>query len=234
MDFEDKLDCKIPVDYESLSDEEIISRYREQLREKHPNWTRLKVLAEARYWFNKGLLRNKEHIENIEEHYWKEYNQQFGVLSLTIDLTSFEMWEKYASNHAGFCVGFDPRMMLKDKTKVGAFGLVEYFKKLPTIHPFEDSIQRAFKQIYYKEDKWKFEKEYRVHKLHPKKISSTQRLFSVPEEAVIEIVFGACMKEEHKLEIIEIAKVSCKNAKFKQASVNFNEKEVRIEDYLSI
>ncbi|MBK9013740.1 MAG: DUF2971 domain-containing protein [Saprospiraceae bacterium] len=229
--FEDPLDCKVPIRYDQLTDEEIFGRYLERMKEQHPRWTRLKQRSEARYWFNKGLMRDKEHIQKVEEDYWKEFNERFGVLCLIPNPNSFKMWVEYSDNHKGYCVGFNTEIMFKDKSKVGGGGKVIYFGELPIIHPLEPPMQKMLKQIYFKEKKWEFEDEFRVHKMHPNQISDEQRILKVPEEALAEIIFGAKMPPETKTEIIEIAKTSCKHAVFKQAVINADSETISIVDY---
>jgi len=211
--FEDNEDCRVPIRYDLLTDEEIFNRYLERVSNEHPKWTNLRKRAEARFWFNKGLLRDEKHLKEVDEFSWEDLNKRFGVLSLTANNSSEEMWMKYAANKRGICVGFDTELMFDDKSKVGGGGNVIYFDEFPIIHPLEEPIQKMLKQIYFKKKEWNFEEEYRVHKIHPKYINNRKRIYSVPEEAIAEVILGVNMKSQEREDIIKVVNENCRYAK---------------------
>ncbi len=156
----DPYDCHIPRRFDLLTDKQILDKYRTDLRKQNPSWGTDKLEKEAKNWFNKGLLRDKEHIATYDKEFWNDFNRLFGVLSLTPVLDSKEMWIKYANNYSGFCVGFKSLILFKDNQHFGAGGPVSYFSELPVLIPYqEDSIIEHQRQIYSKEEKWSFEKE---------------------------------------------------------------------------
>ena len=107
--FEDKLDCKIPIRYDLLSDDEIFDSYLEILKEKHPEWDPAYIRQQAIIWSNKGFLRDKKLNEEWASNYFEELNERYGVLSLTAEPANIKMWKKYSKNFNGFCLGFDPK-----------------------------------------------------------------------------------------------------------------------------
>ena len=114
------------------------------------------------YKFDKGLFRDKVRLEEHEEKFWQEFNNRFGVLSLTPVPDSKEMWMKYANNYTGFCVGFKTLELVKDQQNFGGGGEIWYFDDVPELVPAKQDRMILFQmQIHSKERKWEFEREYR-------------------------------------------------------------------------
>lgn len=67
-----------------------------------------------------------------------------------------------------------------------------------------------------KKKKWRFEQEYRAHKIWNHKASNEERNIQLPPEAIKEIILGKDMDEKSKNEIIELAKL-----KYPQATIKF-------------
>lgn len=120
--FDDPLDCHIPLRYDLLTDDDIMKSYRKDIREQNPGWDDEKVEEKTIIWFNKGLLRDKKRLNELEKRFWQEFNDRFGVFSLTPIPDSKEMWVKYAYNYTGFCVGFKTLSLVKDRQNFGGGG----------------------------------------------------------------------------------------------------------------
>ena len=112
------------------------------------------------------------------------------------------MWSYYADSHRGFCIGYNSRFLVK----CGLFGMggkVLYrndFPKLPLFlteddHPMLDIL-------FTKWNKWEHENEYRL--MHSYKRG---KIFSLPSEAISEIVFGCQISDHDKfLQVQKIRK----------------------------
>lgn len=198
--FIDQYDCHIPRRFDLLTDKQILDKYRTDLRKQYPSWEIDKLEKEAKNWFDKGLLRDKKNITAFDKEFWDEFNKMFGVLSLTPISDSKEMWIKYASNYSGLCVGFKSLILFKDNQHFGAGGPVSYFSELPELIPYqEDSIIEHQRQIYSKEEKWSFEKEYRLSKFNIR-----NRAVTIPIVAYSEVIIGPKIRKNHKKDIIRI------------------------------
>ncbi|MBS1587954.1 MAG: DUF2971 domain-containing protein [Bacteroidetes bacterium] len=202
--FEDKLDCKIPVRYDLLTDEEIIRKYYNELKIQDPWAGHFLLLERAQKWADLGNFRNPDLIAEAESEYWDELNRRFGVLSLTEDNSNPAMWEKYADSLNGFCIGFTGRTMLEEIG--GGGGDVTYVDELPVIKPFMDPLYQNQLQAFSKEKKWSFEKEYRSHKTWFVDVDNNTRNMKVPNEAFVELIIGTKVDGKRKNELIEYAK----------------------------
>lgn len=200
--FEDKLDCKIPVHYDLLTDAEIFDQYLKTLREENPLWDSLYLRDQAIKWCNLGLMRDQKRLELIDEKYYNELNERYGVLSLTTEPKNIKMWKKYSDNFNGFCIGFDPIIMFK---VLGGGGLVNYSKKLPVIKPTDSIDFKITVNTFSKLNKWSFEKEYRTHIFWPHSIGDLERKVVIPKEAYYEIILGHNINIKTTEEIIDQA-----------------------------
>jgi hypothetical protein len=107
---------------------------------------------------------------------------KIGVLSLTANPAEMLMWAHYASQHSGFCLGFEPSVgsLLRDDTHTKAVNYMDQYPKLDLhslkIHwsvvvqdgPVSESTKIEVEEpnlqavIYSKSKKWQHEKEWRV------------------------------------------------------------------------
>ena len=149
----------------------------------------------------------KSILKSINE----DFNNRFGVLSMTANSANDEMWKKYANDHKGFCVGYNTNTLFK---YVGGGGPVQYADELPTIDFAKDNYEiKHVKNIFYKEKKWAFEDEYRLHSMWPQPPTVEQRNIKLTDECIVEIILGKSMSKESKDEIKKIAKEKYPNAK---------------------
>jgi hypothetical protein len=146
-------------------------------------------------------MRNKEHIKLLQSEQFAEFDNRFGVLSLTANPKLYVMWDKYSDKHQGFCVGFNSQKMFK---LLGGGGEVVYYDKLPDIFPFDSQELEHFKQVFSKESKWSFEEEYRTHKFYEIPATIADRRIKLTKDCYKEIIFGAFILEQHKQEIISV------------------------------
>ena len=216
--FEDEFDCKVPIRYDLMTDEEIYEKYLNSSKEENPHFTRQQHRKFARDWQKKGLLRDKRHLEDIEKEFSEKFNNLFGVLSLTAIHDNYEMWNKYANKGKGFCIGFRTIPLFELSQYFGGGGEVIYYDELPIIKESDPLEKKHFLQIHSKLRIYEFEKEYRVTKFNIKNRKAT-----IPNNIFVEIIIGDKMTDEMKNEIIELAK-----QKFSHVSIsiaNFNDKD---------
>lgn len=102
--------------------------------------------------------RRKELIDNL----FIDYCSCHGVLSVTANCENDKMWDDYADGHKGICIGFNSQKLASIS---GGGGHVNYCNELPHVNILKDSIEEEhIKRVYYKELKWEYEEEYRLHK----------------------------------------------------------------------
>lgn len=207
--FEDIKDCNVPERFPKK--QKLYSFFLEKSRIDHPTWTRMAHRRFATYWSTHSPLANPQRLQTLLEKFNNEFNNRFGVLSMTTNAQNDVMWNKYANEYRGFCVGYDTEMLFK---YVGGGGPVQYVDDLPTIDFVKDDFTtKHVKNIFYKERKWEFEQEYRLHKMWPQEASTEQRNIIIPESCIVEIILGKLMPPKSKDEIKKIAKNKYPKAK---------------------
>lgn len=199
--FEDPYDCKNLIRYDLLTEKDIFDHYFLDSKEKNPSWNRRQHREFAKKWTKKSLIKDKEYVKEAQRKDFEEYDEQFGVLSLTPDALNYEMWKYYSNNLKGFVVGFNTKIMFR---YLGGGGAVVYYDELPIIYPRpKHSFEvQAFLQNYSKLRKWEFEKEYRTQLFKPYKMSDRDRTIKLPPEAYKEILLGPFIEETTKLNLI--------------------------------
>lgn len=217
--FDDPLDCKLQKRYDLLTDNDIYNMYLESSKQDNPTWTRQQHRKFARDWFKKSPMRNKEQTKQLQKEHFVEFDNRFGVLSLTANPKLYAMWDKYSDKHQGFCVGFDTKIMFKN---LGGGGEVAYYDTLPDILPFDSHEVEHFKQVFSKETKWTFEEEYRTHKFYPKSATIDDRRIKLPKDCYKEIIFGAKQPDIHRQEIISICNDQGLEVEFYIETINDN------------
>ena len=213
--FEDPLDCHIPRRFDLLTDDDILDKYRRDLKKENPNLDGEEIEAIAKEWFDKGFLRDEKRIQEMQDFFWQDFNKRYGICCLTPVPDSKEMWDKYSNHLKGFCVGFHSLILFKDKQHVGGGGPVSYFQELPTLIPFkEEPMVELQRQIYSKEEKWSFEKEYRLSKIKIKNRSA-----KIPKEAYAEVIIGSEIQKNYKKDIIRIVTNRLPDVKLKETYI---------------
>ena len=215
--FKDPLDCKLFKSYEGMPFEKSVKKHERGLIRYEPTLTRAQRRATAR-----KRAKNMPDLKTInrrQEEYFEKFDQRFGVLSSTEKPALYEMWQGYAENGTGFCVGFDPNLLFD---QFGGGGPVVYYDELPTITWRDSEIDEHHKQVFSKEQKWEFEHEYRTYKFYRTPASVEDRRMPVPAHAYLEVIFGWAMTTAQQNEIINICKAQQLDVTFKTAKLSEN------------
>lgn len=206
--FEDPYDCHVPEDFPTQ--EELPDFFYQKSYEYIPN-----ASAYDRFLFVSRLCRespltNIEMRDKLSQYLYQLFCHRFGVLSLTADSYNDTMWNKYSDNHKGFCIGYDKKILEK---YVGGTGPVVYTYNLPHVKYFvDDEMTQHCKNTFFKEMRWKFEKEYRMFNLWKYNVSDEERNIHIPNEAIVKIILGSQMSEENKNAICNIVNTNYPNA----------------------
>lgn len=199
--FEDSFDCKNPVRYDLLTDEEIFQKYISDSQSRNLNYSRDEHIKWAKKHFAKSPIRFPAKLKNMQEEMFKKYDERIGILSLTADPKNIKMWKKYSNQHKGFCIGFNTKSLFKS---LGGGGKVVYVKDLPEIHPFHTYEEKHYLQVYKKLERWKFEKEYRTHIFSASPMTSEDRIVKIPADSYNCIVLGAKMPKKQREEFLKL------------------------------
>lgn len=208
--FDDIKDCRIPERFPSQ--EELRNYFTTKDKLENPNRSRRDRRELVRKLMRESPLSSPSKLAIKLKQLNEEFNDCFGVLSMTANPSNDEMWEKYADNHQGICVGVDSKTLFECVN--GGGGEVQYTDELPTIDFFKDNwMEKYIKNVYFKERKWEFEEEYRLHKMWKHKVSDNERNIQLPDNCITEIHIGKFVTPENKSEIMKIAREKYPKAK---------------------
>lgn len=198
--FEDSKDCKSLVRYDLLSEKEKLQWIEFKLKQETQGLSRQQYRAKARAIYKQSPMSDSKEVKKLQERTFEEYDKRIGVLSLTGNPNNDKMWEKYSDNENGFCVGFNPLILFQH---LGGGGKVIYVKELPKVmpEPIHSHDEQMVYQLYYKEDIWDFEDEYRTHIFDINPLSKNQRIKTIPSSAYVEIILGKNMTTNEKKEL---------------------------------
>lgn len=209
--FEDEFDCHVPEDFPLL--EELPDLFWEKSFQELPPNTSLRHRREwVDYWCQNTPLADRNKRVELAKEFYQQFCDIFGVLSLTANPAKEEMWQKYAANHKGFCIGYRKEIL---EAYVGGAGPVIYTKELPHVTYFkDDNMTQYVKNVFFKEAKWDFEQEYRVHKIWNHTASMTERNIPIPVEAIDEIIVGKDIDDKDYEEIKALVESKYPHATF--------------------
>jgi hypothetical protein len=208
--FEDGFDCRIPNNYKNISEIHIIENLTHLYVKQHPSYNEkaIEKLVKDDIEKAKNIYRDEEALKKFQEKSLIDVIDHYGILSLTTDKKNDKMWEEYAGNYKGFCVGIDQSFLLEQHNNIGQFGPVKYLEKIKEINIEKSLVYRSIERFYSKYTKYEFEKEFRLVKtfFEKKDSSDPERFISVDNKYYKEIILGKCMNEKNKSEIRAIAK----------------------------
>lgn len=191
--FDDKLDCRNPVRYDLLTDNDILDYYYQESLKINLCFSVEERLNYANEHLFTCKIRDNDFIKKTQDDFFIKYEERSGVLSLATNPKEIKMWKKYGDNHKGFCLVFDGLELLRNIICSG--GLVEYKEVLPLIHPKLPLIERMVSQIQFKLKHLQFEGEYRSRIFSPIPLTEKTRTKIIPPKAFKEIILGADMSE---------------------------------------
>ena len=210
--FEDEIDSKIPVRHDLMSETQAEKFYENLSKIAEPDLKRQQRRRQVRSHLKTKDYLNKLKLEKHQNLYFEQSFKKIGILSLTAENCLDDMWNKYSNRHKGFCIGYNSRILFE---YLGGGAKIEYFDKLPILlpEPIMSLEEIRYKQIYFKERKWEFEKEYRTQKFWYNGASSEDRNIIIPKEAFNCVILGKNMTETDKKEVIKAIKDNIGNIK---------------------
>lgn len=196
--FEDELDCKGLESFPPQN--KLFEFFYELSKQKGMEMTDLQRCRFATYWSQNSPLANPEELKKLIEYYDNQFYNLYGVCSLTEDPNNQHMWNKYSDNYKGICIGFDAEKLIEI---AGEGGPVIYTPHKPLINFMQDfNVIEHFKRVYCKEQKWSFEKEYRLAKMWGTKPSDEDRNIPMLSDTIVKVILGYSISENNKKEIV--------------------------------
>lgn len=193
--FDDVKDCKITTRYDLLTDEEafILGLKLASFRPSKIN----QIFKEAYEFVEEKNYKDPEVYQNFITYYNNNFDKSIGILCLTENPNSNHLWEDYAKNSTGFCIGYNTEIMFQF---LGGGGKVIYVDELPIIkpEPIMDHKEIHHKTVFFKERKWEKEDEYRTMKSFQYPATEEDRQIKLPIEAYNCIIIGEHMENKEQ------------------------------------
>jgi len=206
--FNDPFDCRIPIRYDLMSNQQIWRRCLERAQEDRPGASPEELASAARKIQAQSGFRNPPAIKLSQEAWQDIIFTQFGVFSLSEDRGNILMWSHYADCHRGFCVGFDVEELATEGGRLKDCGIlthahpVIYAEGYPAIPPDDSSNHDDVKEMLLTKSKqWEYEREWRVLLFE-----QTNRAVTLRDSVFAEVILGCSMPEDYRKEIIEAAR----------------------------
>lgn len=214
--FNDPFDCQTPINYMEFKDNNTsVLKFIETQKNKLPKNIAWKVNPDA-------LSKNSDFLKAAMNDDIKELNSVLGVYCLSKIQNSILMWAHYANSHSGFCFGIDTKILQAISQNLGV-EKVKYEKKYPLISP-NDSIENIIaKQVLYKSDNWKYEKEYRLIGME------IQRLYKIPNTAIKSIYLGVNIDPKNEENILNLKSTIFSHCSFYKMKKSDNKFELIYE-----
>ena len=201
----DPFDCRVKLNYDLCSDEQIKGIIRNHIPSQIPENIRNKMV-------DKQFQRRKDDPLYYKESLEKGIDKSLGIFSLTADF-NVQMWSRYAEEHAGFCIEFDAMKLYKelyDKFQSRALRIfifrVEYVDELPEINPCEASLDEKSKMFKLKTKNWVDENEWRIVLF-----DGSNKKEPIDPQCIKNIYFGKSVDQTNFETSVKILKISNPN-----------------------
>lgn len=207
--FNDPFDCKIPLEYLNLADDEKLQRdfARKIIMMHGTDDIKAKIDEHIENFINKGILNDKEHLRKMEADDLNKLDEDFGVFCLSALPDNLLLWSHYANCHKGICIGFNARK-LNQTCSFSAVGPVTYFTEYPNMCVLRDNDDLFYNQLFNKSFDWFYEKEFRMIK-----IGSADIKIKFSTEIIEEIYIGCMTSVENELLVKQIKAEMYPNAR---------------------
>ncbi|MDT0690306.1 hypothetical protein RM549_10955 [Salegentibacter sp. F188] len=153
-----------------------------------------------------------ELIDKIEEARQIENDKYLGIFSASESYSNRYLWNVFAANHTGFCVGIDYSQISQG---IGLNGSIKYSDTgLPEtkVYNYEESefIEYLYNSLMTLKDELSQEREYRLSKII---INDLDRFHKIPKCSISEIFLGKNMADDKKKELIKLIKENLSSTK---------------------
>jgi len=222
--FNDPYEGNIPYEFDKseLTADKIFMKLLSMAKIDHPDWTDEKIHS---YIFEKqqrNSLFDESHRDYCRKDNRNTIERDWGIFCLTNNPNNFLMWSHYSNSHKGFCVGFDTNILYD--TLECAIGPVNYEQCIPKFKLFEPIEDYAQKLLGTKGKFWEYEEEYRIIKF-----GAANKVFQLPKEAIVDIIFGCKMEFEIKISIIDRIRELEMHCNIYEMKQSFDKFELSIE-----
>jgi len=227
--FNDPFDSSLPFRYieKELTEENIFRKLLDVGRKAWPDLTEEELHSRSYERQKSGVFQNGDYWKEFHDDFKRNIHSTFGVISLTSKNDNLLMWAHYANSHKGMCIGLDRNIIYE--TISGTIGPVNYARHFPEMSLFDNTPANIIKMLNTKSEHWSYEDEYRLTKIH-----SANKVYTLPPEAITQIVLGCNMPMKEKEEIYKLRDERLPHALLFEAAVNLYEFKLDIHQIVDI
>lgn len=218
LDFGELHECNLERDYSAITEEAFYEYHKAKCPPDTPDE---KIRGAAKYLMKHSPIFDKDHQRTAHEMFRQKLNNTLSVFCACDHNNNLNLWNTFAIDHEGYCVGLNTRKMFDNGEIFGSGGKVNYYPKAnpPKIRALpksnEERVTDLMNVIYSLPDTFASEKEYRLTKANLE-----NRKVKINSTAIEEIILGENMDQDDKNEIIQLVKNNFPNASIQQASYN--------------
>jgi hypothetical protein len=222
LDCQEQHECNLPRDYAYITDD-IAYKYYYATSPLHGYVTHEQRDRIAREMVKLKPYSDVKHREYIEQLFRKRLNETLSIFCVCPFRDNLNLWETFADDQTGFCVGFDARELLRVEQLAGSGGNIKYYPtgNPPLIKPIhfseEERLIDMIDVVYSLPDIYSEEKEYRFAKSH----LATKEI-PLPRNCFKEIVLGNSMRAEEVDSIVALIRQHLSACKILQAKSNIS------------
>jgi hypothetical protein len=207
--FNDPFDCRIPMRFESLADNEDLQRKFIEKFLVEPNIEPSEKNLKIENILASGRIKNKEILRKMEEGRLKKMEDVFVVFCLSVVPDNLLMWAHYGNCHTGVCIGFNPKKLIE---AIGPTWVapVNYSLEYPQISVLEHPEKMLEILLFNKSIDWRYEKEIR----YVKNWEDGDCKIQIGADVIEEICLGCMATQETLTKVTQI-----RNERYPQAKI---------------
>lgn len=221
-EFNEVTECNLERDYDCITEEMIWEFCRnEAMRQASLGEIPIPFINNrTKELYCANQFHNQANRQETKEFMKAHLNQTLSIFSASEFSDNERLWNTFASNKRGYCVGIDFTEIYADNDTFGSCSRIHYYDEIdpPKIPAFslsqDEQVMNMLSVIYSLPKKFEAEQEFRLSK-----VNIPNRQVSIYPEWIKEIILGSEMTETDKNEIISIAREKYPHAKLKRLFV---------------
>jgi len=178
----------------------------------------------AKIMVKKTPFNDPRYRINIETKFKQILNKRLSVFSVSEHRDNANLWNVFAKNETGFCVGLSPESMFHSGAIFGKAAKVKYYPannppkiKAALLKPFDDTVEETYELIYSLPDFFSDEDEFRITKL-----DIPSRRIQITHDCYKQIILGSNISDKSKSEIVELTKRNFPECQIYQAKYDYD------------
>jgi hypothetical protein len=178
------------------------------------------ILNRANYLYSINKFHDLSHRKNSEKEFKQHLNEKLSIFCSSETPINERLWNTFAGNKTGYCVGIDFTEIYKNQDLFGTCGRVHYYdendppKLAPLSLSSDEGTLKMMKLMYSLPDRFSKEEEFRFTKMH-----IPNKRVEIKPDWIKEVIIGSETTRESEMEIVELVNVKYPEATLKKLFV---------------